>query len=132
MTKNNIYPWYENLIKSNLTPPPLVFSIVWPILYLLLAIPGFLLWVNYRQGRLRLAFYVYWIQMILNWVWTPLFFKFHLIELSFYVLLLLALLTLVIIYLARNRLKAVSWILFPYFIWLLFAIYLNGTIVVLN
>ncbi len=38
MTKDNLGPWYQELLKSSLNPPGFVFSIVWPILYVLLAL----------------------------------------------------------------------------------------------
>lgn len=44
ITKNNISSWYGSLNKSDLTPPPVVFSIVWPLLYLLLAYLGWRIW----------------------------------------------------------------------------------------
>lgn len=76
LTRANIPSWYEGLYKSILTPPGWVFSVVWIILYAFLAIVGFILWQNRSKPQIRRALNLYLVQLIMNWVWTPLFFSF--------------------------------------------------------
>ncbi len=132
LTQNNIDPWYDNLIKSSLTPPSVVFSIVWPILYAFLAIAGYNLWQHQTIPGMRAALLCYIAQLIMNWAWTPLFFHFHWIGFSFLWILTLTFLTAFLIYLIKDKLKKTSVLLIPYFLWLVFAAYLNWGIWMLN
>lgn len=132
ITQVNIDTWYSSLHKSNLTPPAIVFPIVWSILYAMIALSGWSLWQQRQHRKAKIALIFYSAQMILNWSWSPLFFNFHLIALSFYCIISIALLTLITIFLTKNNFKFSSIMLVPYFIWLLFASYLNGVIWMLN
>jgi len=132
MTEANIHSWYEGLNKSILTPPGFVFSIVWSILYVLLAIAGWMIWQKRENIEMRPALYLYISQLLMNWAWTPLFFQLHLIGYSLIWLLIMTFLTLLTIYSIKNKEKLVSYLLAPYFIWLLFANYLNYSIWLLN
>ncbi len=76
LTQANINPWYENLNKSSLTPPGFIFSIVWALLYGLLA--G-IAWILFSLNKLssKKIVVLFALQMLMNWVWTPLFFGLH-------------------------------------------------------
>lgn len=124
--------WYPALHKSSLTPPAIVFPIVWSILYTMIAISGWSLWQHRLQPQAKTALGFYSAQMILNWAWSPLFFIYHLIAVSFYCIILISILTLITILLTRNKFKLSSIMLIPYFIWLIFASYLNAVIWILN
>lgn len=132
ITQTNILDWYHLLHKSSLTPPPLVFAIVWPILYTMIALSGWLLWQQRQQKTAKIALGFYGTQVAMNWAWTPLFFHFHLIGLSFIWIILIAIITLITIYLTKNKFRISSLLLIPYFVWLVFAAYLNGAIWILN
>ncbi|AMP91291.1 TspO/MBR family protein [Legionella pneumophila] len=132
LTQANIPSWYLGLNKSNLTPPGPVFSIVWSILYALLAITGWVLWRSRNESEMRSIFYLYSVQMLMNWAWTPLFFVLHWTGLSFLWILVMAGLTGLLIFSLINKKKSLAVLLLPYLIWLLFAAYLNGMIWLLN
>lgn len=132
MTQANIDSWYQGLTKSTLTPPGWVFSIVWPILYVLLAIAGWALWRQRQNIELRPALYFYMSQLLMNWAWTPIFFQLHWIGFSLIWILILTTLTFLTIYSLKNQQKWIGLLLIPYFIWLLFATYLNYVIWLLN
>lgn len=132
ITKENISPWYQLLNKSIFTPPNIAFSIIWPILYVMLALAGYLLWQHRHRSIVRTATFFYAAQILMNWLWTPLFFYFHLIGLSFLWIIIMAGFTLVTIYLTKDKFKLISIMLIPYFLWLVFAAYLNGAIWILN
>ncbi|HGL8961057.1 TPA: TspO/MBR family protein [Legionella pneumophila] len=132
LTQANIPSWYEGLNKSGLTPPGPVFSIVWSILYALLAIVGWVLWCSRNESEMRSVFYLYSVQMLMNWAWTPLFFVLHWTGLSFLWILVMAGLTGLLMFSQTNKKKSLAILLLPYLIWLLFAAYLNGVIWLLN
>ncbi len=132
ITQDNIGTWYQSLHKSSLTPPAIVFPIAWSILYAMIAISGWALWQHRQTSKAKIALVFYSAQMILNWSWSLLFFNAHLIALSFYCIVLIALLTLITIIITKNQFKFSSIMLVPYFIWLIFASFLNGVIWMLN
>ena len=88
-TRFGMYPWYSNLNKSSLTPPGYVFSIVWPLLYCSLAILGYLLYRKRKNSVIDKLFKLYWVQMILNWLWSPIFFNLHLTGIALFILMLI-------------------------------------------
>ncbi|MCX7121399.1 MAG: tryptophan-rich sensory protein [Gammaproteobacteria bacterium] len=128
LTQQNIQVWYQTIHQSALTPPNIVFPIVWGILYVVLAYVGWSLFENRKQGIVTFAFAVFMMQMLLNWLWTPLFFQWHFLAASFYLILAMIILTLAVIWLIRRHLKYTSLLLIPYCVWLVFALYLNGFI----
>ena len=132
VSQDHIATWYQTLHKSSLTPPAIVFPIAWSILYAMIALSGWYLWQHRQQPRAKTALGFYSAQMVLNWAWSPLFFSFHLILLSFCCIILIGLLTLITILLTKNNFRFSSIMLGPYFIWLIFAGYLNGVILMLN
>lgn len=132
LTQANIPSWYEGLNKSGLTPPGPVFSIVWSILYALLAIVGWVLWCSRNESEMRSVFYLYSVQMLMNWAWTPLFFVLHWTGLGLLWILVMAGLTGLLILSLKNKEKSIAILLLPYLVWLLFAAYLNGVIWILN
>lgn len=131
-TQDNVITWYSTLNKSSLTPPDIVFPIVWFILYCMLAVAGYLLWQHRHESKGRLALGFYFSQLLLNWAWTPLFFYFHWVGISLLCLVAIIILTLLTIFIARNTYRLSAILMVPYFIWLLFAGYLNAMVWILN
>ena len=125
LTKNNINDWYINLNRSSLTPPNHFFGIVWTILYIMIAIAGWQIWQQKPSSKLSNIKRLYISQLILNWLWTPLFFHFHLIGASFIWIVLINLIVIILILKSYQKLKLVSLLLIPYCLWGLFASYLN-------
>lgn len=132
MTQHDMVSWYPSLHKSIFTPADIVFPIVWSVLYCMLAVSGYALWLNRHQPKAKLALGFYAIQVLLNWAWTPLFFYFHLIAVSFLCITAMIILTALTIIITRNSYKLSCLMLIPYFIWLIFAGYLNAVIWLLN
>lgn len=132
LTKANLSPWYEDLNKSILTPPPLVFSTVWSLLYGLLAIVGWALWNDRKRDRIKPLFYLYLGQLFMNWSWMPFFFQWHWVGFSFLWIILIAGLTGALIYQLYDRKRVLAVLLMPYLSWLAFAAYLNGVIWLFN
>jgi tryptophan-rich sensory protein len=131
-TRFGMYPWYIDLKKSSLTPPGYVFSIVWPLLYCSLAILGYLLYRKRKNSGIDKLFKLYWVQMILNWLWSPIFFNLHLTGIALFILMLIVTINSYII-LKLIKLNSRDWyIILPYFLWILFATYLNIVIIATN
>ena len=131
-TRFGMYPWYSNLNKSSLTPPGYVFSIVWPLLYCSLAILGYLLYRKRKNSVIDKLFKLYWVQMILNWLWSPIFFNLHLTGIALFILMLIVTINSYII-LKLIKLNSRDWyIILPYLLWVCFATYLNIVIVATN
>ena len=74
-TMSAIPTWYAALEKPAFTPPNSVFAPVWITLYLLMAIAVFLVWrVGLKQSGVKLAFTVFWVQLVINILWSVIFF----------------------------------------------------------
>ena len=125
LTKPEISAWYSTLNRSNLTPPNYVFPIAWTILYGIIGTCGWLIWREPSFRKLSVIKTLYLTQLILNWSWTPLFFRFYLTGLSLVVLGTMDILVFLLICLAYRKMKAVSLLMIPYLSWILFASYLN-------
>lgn len=79
-----------------------------------------------------MVLYLYLVQLIMNWVWPPLFFQLHWIDFSFLWIVVMISLNVLIILKIKNMEKGIAFLLTPYFLWLIFADYLNGMIWILN
>ena len=74
LTKNSVGGWYKTLNISPLSPPNYVFSIVWTILYAMIATAGWMIWEANPDQEIEVLKKLYVAQLIANWSWTPLFF----------------------------------------------------------
>lgn len=132
-TEDSITNWYAQLQRPKFTPPDWIFGPVWTALYLSMAISAFLIWrkgLDYPNVKQALGWFL--IQLILNAVWTPLFFGFHLVLLAFIEIILLWL-AIIATLIAFKRVSLPACILLiPYIIWVGFAAVLNGSIWYLN
>ena len=132
MTTANIDSWYKEIHRSSLTPQGYVFGIVWPVLYLLIAIAGWRIWNIEKVKSLKQLKYLYITQMLLNWLWTPVFFGLHYITVSLIILLAMILSTVTLCFKIYKIDILILYLLMPYALWQLFAAYLNFYIVLNN
>lgn len=128
MTEYNIYTWYATLNKPPLNPPQIVFPVAWSILYIMIAIAGWQLWENRHQVTARRALPFYFIQVLMNWLWTPIFFQFHLMQLGFFWILGIIFFNFMTMVVTGKQYRLATIMLTPYLFWLMFAAYLNGWI----
>jgi benzodiazapine receptor len=131
LTQANIYPWYEQLNKSALTPPGFVFSIVWTSLYVLLAVIAWILW-DKNQAPSKQVKLLFALQTLMNWAWTPLFFNMHWLIFSSVWLICLTCLNVLLIIKVKKAHKIIALSLSSYLLWLAFASYLNVVIALMN
>ena len=116
--------WYQNLNKSNLNPPGYIFGIVWPILYFLMSISAYRAFSSIKN--------LFYIQLILNTIWSWLFFSFHMPLISLIDINLLIFLNIFILF-KMLKVDIFSGVIYlPYIMWLVFASYLNVFIVLYN
>jgi tryptophan-rich sensory protein len=127
LSMDKIDDWYLNLNKSSLSPPGYMFGIAWTILYILMSTSVWIIWE--KEKKITLPIILYIIQLILNFAWSPLFFKYRLINESLFLLLLIWILVFIIINLFYSINKKAGLLLMPYLIWLSFAFYLNYYVV---
>lgn len=121
--------WYAGLVKPSFNPPAWLFGPVWTVLYVLIAIAGWRVWQRDRSGW---PMKLWWAQMALNFLWTPVFFGAHQLALALVVILLMLVAILAFITTAWRRDRMGAWLFVPYAAWVAFASLLNGSIWILN
>lgn len=124
--------WYERLKKPSWRPPNRLFGPVWTILYLMIAVSGWLVWreAGFAGAALPLASYA--LQLFLNAAWTPLFFGLHRPDLGFIdiVLVWLSIVATIVFFVPIS--VGASLLLVPYLAWVSFATALNLAVWRLN
>ncbi len=121
--------WYAGLAKPSFNPPAWLFGPVWTMLYILIAIAGWRVWQGDRSGW---PMTLWWVQLALNFLWTPVFFAAHQIGLALVVILLMLAAILAFIVTAWRLDRVAAWLFVPYAAWVAFASLLNGSIWMLN
>ena len=122
---------YTLLNKPPFSPPGIVFPIVWSILYLLMGLAAYFL-SNERNAQTSDLLKLYWIQLILNALWPLVFWRLEAYILAALIIVVILILVSVITFGAYKINKLSAYLFIPYIIWLLFALYLNIGIAVLN
>ena len=126
----NKYIDYSILIKPPLSPPKLLFPIMWSIIYLLLGISYYL----YKKNSIdnKKINYIYYIQLIVNYLWSFIFFvwKLRFVAIIWIIILLILVIDLYRLYYSKYKIS--SYLLIPYIIWTMFATYLTIGIYILN
>ena len=131
---SGMIPWYEALAKSTLTPSvEIIFLICLPIIYLILGIAFYLLIKpKYTRRSIDSAVTLFGIHMFLSALWNFAFFKLHLIVAG--AVIILAHFTIAFMMQRKFSLKNknAGYLVIPYIIWLMYAFYLNTSVIVLN
>lgn len=126
------YSWYTELNKPALAPPSWVFSPVWIILYITI-IAALIIYIAKPTWQKKASGYIWFIiQMLLNLAWMPAFFILKNIGLALGIIILLDISVFFTIKTFYSISKFASRLLIPYFIWILFATYLNAAYFILN
>lgn len=124
--------WYNMLNKPPFTPPSYIFAPVWFVMYILILISYIIfLKTNTTESKIS-ANIMFYIQLILNFLWSPVFFYMKNIQLSFVIICLLFISIILTILFFYRISKPAALLLIPYLIWVSFAIYLNYGFLVLN
>ena len=132
-TADAIPTWYADLTKPSFNPPNWLFAPVWTTLYILMGVSLYLVWVKEGGKRLkRAAIWFFFFQLILNTLWSILFFGFKNPLLAFIEILMLWLSIGMTIILFQRFSRTAAQLLLPYMVWVTFATVLNGAIMLLN
>lgn len=128
----NIPTWYAALDKPALNPPNWVFGPVWSTLYLLMGIALALVILEASKQSKKKAYLWFGIQLVLNTLWSLVFFGLHAPWLGVLVIAMLITSILMTIREFYKIKKLSAWLLLPYMVWVCFATYLTVGIALLN
>lgn len=132
-TIDAIPTWYAYLNKPFFNPPSYVFGPVWTILYTLIGISAYLVWRRHQFGKKARSFWhVYWAQLILNSLWSILFFGFKFTGLAFIEILAMWYFIVRTIQEGSKIDRWSAYLLYPYLAWVSFASLLNLSLWFLN
>jgi tryptophan-rich sensory protein len=124
--------WYRELRKPNWTPPDIVFPIAWGIMYLLMGIAAWRIYMADDSAWRSASLAVYALQLIANAAWSWLFFgRKHIVAALADVVVLLVLITVAIALFSQVSTLA-TWLMVPYWLWVVLALTLNASILKLN
>lgn len=122
--------WYEELSKAPWTPPGWVFGAAWTTIMICFSLYMAFLWPKVDSKKmLGLLFLLQW---LLNVSWNPTFFHFHTVSLALVIILALTLLVAFLMLNYWRVLNRSSFLIVPYFLWLLLASSLNAYIQIYN
>ncbi len=122
---------YKEIVKPPLSPPSIVFPIVWSILYVLIGLGAYVL-SGERTKLSSAALKVYLINLVFNSLWQLIFFRLEAYNLAAIWLGIIVLLTFILVFLAYKINKKAFLLFLPYLIWVCFALYLSIGVAVLN
>lgn len=123
---------YKAAEKPPLTPPDIVFPIVWSILYTLMAISAARVWLTDNSRMRNRSMIIYALQLFFNFFWSVLFFNFEAYGLALMWLVVLWVLILLMIVQFSKSDRIAGLLQIPYLLWVSFAGYLNYTVWMLN
>ncbi len=133
LTQNSM-DFYETIQLPPLAPPGWLFPIVWALLYILMGISAALVWINRNENieAARRGIKRYGASLVVNFLWSIIFFNLREFLFAFvWLLLLLFLIGRTICYFKKVY-PAAAYLQIPYFLWVTFAGYLNFAIYLLN
>lgn len=124
--------WYHSLIKPAFTPPEWVFSAVWTVLYLVMAVAFILAFRNFDFHNKKKALIFFIVQLALNLSWSPVFFMLNNLALSFLICFLLLIFVILTTIEFFKHSKIAGYLFIPYVLWVCFALWLNFQFLILN
>ena len=132
-TASSLENWYLFLEKPAFNPPAWVFFPAWVTLYTLMGISLYLVWEKgLQEQEIKKGIFIFGIQLGLNTLWSILFFGLKSPYYAFVEIVLLWFAILLTILKFRKISKTASYLLFPYILWVSFAMLLNYYIWILN
>jgi translocator protein len=131
-TASGVKTWYIDIIKPVFNPPNYIFAPVWTVLYFLMGVSFYLILQVPKSVEKSKAIRLFFLQLTLNFAWSFLFFKFHLIGIAFIEIILIWLAVLAMILQFYKLNEWATKLQIPYLLWLSFATILNASIWWLN
>ena len=132
LTREGTEIYQQTVLQPSFAPPPLVFPVVWGILYALMGIGAARIWMSEESGERARGLRLYGVQLFMNFLWSIFFFNFQAYGFSFiWLLLLLAAIVLMTLSFYKTD-KISAYLQIPYILWVSFAAYLNYMVWMLN
>ncbi len=132
LTANSINDWYTTLNQPSFNPPNWVFGPVWTTLYLIMGISLYRIWILPVSEDRDKAIGIFALQMILNFFWSLIFFRWYLIGFALAEIILMWVMIATMIHLFKKLDKVAGIMNVPYLLWVTFASVLNAAYFVLN
>lgn len=132
-TASSVKTWYVTLAKPSFNPPNQIFAPVWTSLYIIIGISAYLVWQK-RQSILHLprTIGIYLIQLVLNLMWSFIFFYAHQIGVALFEIIALLIVTIINAIVFYSISKTAGLLFIPYILWISFATVLTYNIFILN
>ncbi len=124
--------WFASLAKPSFMPPGWMFGVVWTTLYVLMGVALALVWASPRTRERTAALSLFFVQLAVNYAWSPIFFGAGMIEIGLLTILLMFVLAAVTAWRFARIRPLAGWLLAPYLAWLCLAAALNFEIGRLN
>lgn len=131
-TTPSIASWYAFINKPSFSPPNWLFAPVWTLLYILMAIAAFLIWQKRDNLQTKPALMFYGIQLVLNTLWSIIFFGMKNPGLAFLEIIFLWLFILITLIKFYKINKTAGLLFIPYILWVSFALILNFAVWMIN
>ena len=131
LTRDDVKAFTQTAVQPSFQPPPVLFPIVWTILYIMMGISAYIAETNQKNGD-KSPFVFYYAQLFFNFVWSFIFFSAenYLLALVWIVILLMLI---IITTIKFGQIKpAAAYLMIPYILWVSFATILNYSIYILN
>lgn len=127
----NSFAVYSLLEKPPLSPPSWSFPFVWFVLYAIMGASAYIVYYSDKENR-KSNLIIYFIQLFVNFLWSIFFFRLHLMGISAFVIFILLILVIKMTIQFGKSNKSAGYINIPYILWLIFALYLNVGILIIN
>ena len=122
----------ESVQKPPLSPPAILFPIVWTLLYALMGVSAARISLSDKTAGRKRALYLFFAQLIFNFFWSIIFFSFQAFGVAFFWILALWALILAMVLVFRKIEPPAGYLQIPYLLWVTFAAYLNAGVWLLN
>lgn len=124
--------WYHSLQHPFFSPPDWIFGPVWAVLYISLALAAFYITRRGLNATNKKATWLMIAQLVLNAMWTPLFFGMHHLMGGMVLVVIMIAMTIWLMRAAKPVSRLAMWLLAPYLAWLLYAWLLNTSMWLMN
>lgn len=133
LLSGNVREVYTGFNRPPMSPPGWLFPVAWIILYALMGIAVYIVIAKSRSLREKLtAITIYGVQLALNFSWSIVFFRFTRLGAAAVILMVLVVCSAVMMSYFYRKSKLAGWLILPYLVWLVFALYLCVGVFILN
>ncbi|MBQ9762535.1 MAG: tryptophan-rich sensory protein [Oscillospiraceae bacterium] len=132
LSREGMRLYSDTAIQPPLSPPMILFPIVWGILFALMGISAARIWLSPESPERSRGLNLFITQLVVNFFWSLIFFNLQAYGFALLWLLLLWVLVAWMILTFRKVDPLAAWLQLPYLIWLTFAAYLNAGVWLLN